>query len=131
MSHVLERLSKLTEPDEPNKSLRQLAQKAIFPIMNPKSSCKAGYDHLAAGKTTGEWFIADRAHLETSFRGVVPLLAFSLDKNLGMQNIFRALGFEDRCLSKAVKGVAVTENPVEFHPKYTGVLRTKTDFFIR
>jgi hypothetical protein len=69
--------------------------------------------------------------LEKSFRGRVPLLAFSIEHILQMERLLKALGLEARKLSKAAKGVPVTQGSVNLHQANMDSLRVKADFILR
>jgi hypothetical protein len=113
------------------KEVESLRLLKIFPIRRPETSAENSYDYVTGDQTDQAWFIADRVHLETNFRGVIPLLAFDVEKILSMDRLLQVLGFDDRKLSKAAKEIAVAEGPVQRHIEYTSLLRVKSVFIIR
>lgn len=108
-----------------------LLNRETFPIRLPQTTQEEQYDHLATGRSSSEWLIADRAHLNASFSPKIPLLAFEVEQILELQNLTQLLGLENRLLSKKVISIAVTEGTPKLHVKYTNTLRSKSDFIIR
>jgi hypothetical protein len=122
-------LKERLQPDDNPIELRQLSHKAVFPIRRWSRPSPTGYDDLVSCNV--DWFIADRKHFANSFIGMVPLLSFDIDSTIEIDTLLERLGLNNRKLSQAAKVNAVTEAPVELHPRYTNVLRKKADFFIR
>jgi hypothetical protein len=88
-------------PTEVSSSVRNLRSYRIFPIRIKGD--EQGFNDLGSGKSSENWFIADRHHLRDSFYGVVPLLAFNIDEIKEMEHLIQALGFEARKLSHVAK----------------------------
>ena len=107
-------------------SLSRLRQ-PIYPTRN--NELDRGYSELRYG--SWPWYIADRHHLNESFRGKVHLLAFTVEQILQMPRLLKALGWDARRLSKAAKSVPVTQGSVHLHQEYMASLRSKANFILR
>jgi hypothetical protein len=123
--HMEQFLQDGATPDD----LSALRDSKIFPIALTRQIGE--YDELEGQASSRDWFIADRQHLATSFMGVVPLLAFTVDEIRQMEKVLRAFGLERKLLSQVVKSVARTGGPVELNQKYTTTIRKKADFVLR
>jgi len=106
-----------------------LKEHRIFPVTNTVLAWT--FESLKSGLGNEIWFIADRHHLWKSFDGVVPLLAFGVDDIGRISPALRAMGLENRLLSKRVEDVTMVRGNSRLHPRYTASLRRKAKFIIR
>ncbi|KAK0612007.1 hypothetical protein B0T14DRAFT_339770, partial [Immersiella caudata] len=100
----------------------------IFPITSPSLSCT--FESLRSGLGNEIWFIADRHHLRESFEGVVSLLAFGVNDVARIAPGLRAMGLENRLLSKQVENVTKVKGSSGLHPRYTADLRRRARFIV-
>lgn len=77
---------------------KRLREAQIFPV-------KYATNEPVLRSTETDFAIADRAHLEESFRGKVALLNFDMEEVNKMRPLFSWLGIEDRLLSNGVKEI--------------------------
>jgi hypothetical protein len=105
--------------------LKPLQSKAIFPVVH--GSGNPGYDTLLSmhDKT---WFIADHANLIASFTGVIPLLAFSIQDLLAIEDLLGALRMEGRKISKKVTGQTRVVGRTKSDFRYTDKFQLKSPF---
>lgn len=133
MSRIFLEMEKFLQKDsralEPH--VARLRGQRIYPTRN--NELDRGYSQLQYGNpwSNYQWFIADRRHLNESFRGKVQLLAFSVEQIIQMPYLLRALGCDGRRLSKAAKSVPVTKGSVNLHQEYIASLRPKAHFILR
>lgn len=78
-----------------------------------------------------KWVIADRRDLLERFRGIVPILAFTVQEVGQISRLLKALGLENRKLSSFAKQRAVARGRVLFNSPYSNLLRAKARFIIR
>ncbi|KAJ4321823.1 hypothetical protein N0V84_005118 [Fusarium piperis] len=107
--------------------VRDLCQQCIFPI--EKAHTDGRFETLQKAEGNDIWFIADRPHLWKSFTGHIPLLAFSVDTIARLESMLDLLPpLRGRLLSANVKGVPLVQGSIQFHKKYTDILRSKVKF---
>ncbi|KAF4430289.1 putative Heterokaryon incompatibility protein, partial [Fusarium austroafricanum] len=88
-------------------------------------------DHLSTALGDSEWYIADRAHLEKSFHGKVPLLAVSCYRIHEFMPMIQALKLEGRLLSRIAKDKVLKKGEAKEHFAYTNSMRTRSDLILR
>ena len=79
----------------------------------------ADFDELKLALPTSEWYIADRPHLQASFRGKVPLLAISPSTIQDISSFIEVLKLENRLLSRVAKDRAFNKGNPEVHSART------------
>ncbi|KAK3360775.1 hypothetical protein B0T25DRAFT_133644 [Lasiosphaeria hispida] len=100
------------------------AELRVFPITNRAQSGR--FDYLATGLRDDIWFIMDRHYLHHSFKGVIPLLAFSVDNITQMGLTLNMMGVEDRLLlNQITETTSISGNTSRLNPRYTVKLRRK------
>jgi hypothetical protein len=123
-------MEKILQDDESETAFRALFWSAIFPVRNV--AAETGYNQLMRhDPLTPHWFIADRVHLEESFKGKVPLLAFTVEDVSRMTRLLRKLGVEGRKLTKAAKSIPTTQGNATPDRAYKESLLVKIDFILR
>ncbi|XTI91300.1 hypothetical protein V2W45_716603 [Cenococcum geophilum] len=123
--HSLSKVIKTMNPIRAHAAIRPLMSRPIFPIVY--SGRKDGFDVLACSSDP-RFFIGDRAHLASSFRGVVPLLAFTSEELSEMQDLLWILKVNSLQLSKIVHSETKPQGRVSVHYEYTRFLRARTPF---
>jgi hypothetical protein len=78
--------------------IRPLRNEVVFPVKTTRDAKLQRYDKLVS-PDGGTWFIADQAGFEDAFRGIAPLLAFSLAEITKLSPLFESLGLDSRRLS--------------------------------
>ncbi|KAF2269756.1 hypothetical protein CC78DRAFT_452837 [Lojkania enalia] len=123
IGQILMATSKYLELSSSDTSIQALVEAAIFPI----ASSKVGLDFASLSSATPVdiWFIADLTHLKASFEGLVPLLALGPEIVESIGPLIKALGLDERLLSRVAKGVSKTSGKVQLHPVYTETMREK------
>jgi hypothetical protein len=122
-------MEKFLQEDETESSFGLLRSNCIFPIRNIGTA--SGYTDLRRTEYPPNWFIADRVHLEESFRGRIPLLAFSVEDVSRMTRLLKKLGVEGRKLTKAARSIPTTRGAVSPDEVYKDSLLGKVDFILR
>jgi hypothetical protein len=126
---LLQEVEKYIKDDTPESSIRPLRHSNVFPIR--LSSSSSGFNYLSRGESLSEWFIADCTHLEKSFRGKIPMLAFSVGDTGRIKRLLRMTGVEHRKLSHAAQGNAETVGNSSHWQDYTNSLRLKVNSILR
>jgi hypothetical protein len=129
ITELLQEVEKYIKDDTPDSSIHPLRGSFIFPVR--LSSASSGFNFRARGNSPPEWFIADCTHLETSFRGKLPMLAFSVADTGRIKRLLRMTWAEDRKLSHAAKGNAETVGNSSLWQDYTDSLRGKVNSILR
>lgn len=106
-----------------------LREANVFPVWRLET--ELGYDRLAASRSPKDWFIADRAHLESSFRGRVDLLAFTPDEISKIPLVLKRLATAPRKLSKAAKSIPELDGSVVRNERLQHSWREKVEFIMR
>jgi hypothetical protein len=122
-------IDKYLQNDNPQKEVHCLRDSQIFPIRQTSSTMI--YDHFRKASSPKDWFIADRQHLEDSFRGKIPLLALSVDDVTKLKCLPKALNIEWRKLTNRAKVTAETEGSINIMEDYTTAFRAKVDYILR
>lgn len=126
---LLQEVEKFIQDDTPESSLRPLRQSYIFPVRH--ASASSGFNFLSRVDSLSEWFITDCTHLEKSFRGKVPMLAFSVGDIGRIKRLLQMIGAEHRKLSHAAQGNAETVGNSSHWQDYTNSLRGKVNSILR
>jgi hypothetical protein len=121
-------LEKLIKDDTPERVVSSLKGRFFLPIHQTNSS---QYVLLASASGAAKWYIPDRPYLEDSFRGKIPLLAFSASETTKMKRLLRLLHLDTRKLSNCVTGTARTEGTIVPFREWTDSLRAKADCILR
>lgn len=126
---LLQEVEKYIKDETPESSIRPLRDSNVFPIH--QSSASARFELSSPGDSLSEWFIADCTHLEESFRGKLPMLAFSVGDTGRIKRLLRMTGAENRKLSHAARGDAETVGNPRHWQDYTDTLRSKVNSILR
>jgi hypothetical protein len=122
--HGLNKVIKTMNPMRVHASIRPLMARPIFPIV---ISGHKDFDALARSSDS-HFYIGDRDHLTSSFRGVIPLLAFTSEELSEMQDLLRILEVNSLLLSKIVHSETKPQGRISVHYEYTRFLRARTPF---
>ena len=105
--------------------IRPLRNKAIFPARTTSQLKGPGiYDALVSPEDS-TWFIADQAGFDDAFRGIVPLLAFSLVEITKLGSLFQSLGLDSRRLSLATEENTFPVKPLTYSRRDTNFFRSR------
>lgn len=111
------------EPED----LYDLRERYMFPVS--VGSMDRGFEFLYSAGGHESWYIADRDHLHSAFRGRVPLLDFSVSQVESCLPLLKALGCNPRRLSTEVTARAVKTTPE--NREYASRLRRKARYIDR
>ena len=103
-------------------------QSFILPVHQNDSSQSLRLVSVTGGS---QWYIPDRNYLEESFRGEVPMLAFSATAVSKLKRLIRLLHLDTRKLSNCVNGTARTEGTIVPYREWTDSLRAKANLILR
>ena len=117
------------EQHENELCFNELREADVFPVW--RLGTEHGYDRLAATRSPRAWFIADRAHLESSFRGRVDLLAFTPDEISKIPLVLKRLAVGSRKLSKAARSIPELNGSVVRNERLENSWREKAEFIMR
>jgi hypothetical protein len=129
ITEIFLELDKYLQHDNPEEAVHSLRDAKIFPIR--QHAPMGEYDYLRKGISSNDWFIADRRHLEESFKGKIPLLALTINDIGEMKRLFKALNVEWRKLTNAAKAVPTIVGSSVINQEYTDLFRTKVDAILR
>jgi len=107
------------------KSLRPLTSHRMVPVINSQRA--SGFDYLAQTSDTSV-YIADRSELLESFRGIVPLLAFTREDLSEMQELFSIMRVKWLRLQEVVRSDTSPRGQINAHYDYTARLRARSDY---
>lgn len=110
-------------------SIGDLLQCQVFPLDEGSDSTR-GFDDLSRATADSEWYVADLPHLRSSFRGVVSLLAVTVDDLKRIPFLCDVLGLKDRYISKIAKGTPIVHGE-EIDSRLTDDFRSKYKFLDR
>ena len=112
LTDILTILTKLSETlsrsnaKKSSNAIKTLSNKAILPVKTSPESLE--YDSLRA-PTDSDWFIGDKPYLADSFKGKVPLLAFSQQQDLEMlRQLLKTFRVGEKELSTRVHTKTIT-----------------------
>ena len=108
-------------------SLQSLIPNEVWPIT--ESGEPESFEQLMS--LAKQWYIADTKPLQSSFTGLVPLLAFSTEDIAQMEGLLNGLEMDKKRLSLAVKSIPKTDGKVAMHGEYTSRLQSKYKFIAR
>lgn len=105
--------------------LKPLHHKAMFPVKDRLKNQE--YDTLLSMHDKS-WFIADEANVFESFKGVVPLLALSIQDLPAVEELFRVLRVDGRKMSKMVTGQTLAMGQTRSDFRSSDTFRSKIPF---
>ena len=108
-----------------SRALKSLDSKRILPVTQNQHI--SSYDRFVSTKDT-PWFIADRPHLQESFRGKVPLLAFSPDELEKMEGFIKGLFLNSRRLSEKTCCKTIPQGPLRYNRRLSDFVRVRAAF---
>ncbi|ORX95880.1 hypothetical protein BCR34DRAFT_187331 [Clohesyomyces aquaticus] len=121
-------LEKMIKDDTPEYEVASLRSRHVLPV---KTANGPGFQHLFSPMTGSQWYIPDRPQLEVSFRGKVPLLAFTTSEVSKLKRLVKLLHLETRKLSNCAVGTARTEGRTRPFQEWTNSLRAKASCILR
>jgi hypothetical protein len=130
LREIFLKVEEYLESDGSSNSFMALRQLKLFPICTGDED-PGTYGVLEWSDSAFEWFIADRVHLLESFKGLVPLLALSVEDIEKLPLSLRTLGVEKRRLTKSATSVPSTRGPTVPDPFHTQSFRAKAEFILR
>lgn len=107
-------------------AVKSMGSLAIFPVKGHLQR----KTHVLVSAETQTWFICDRAEYETSFEGIVPLLAFNTIEVEDMSSLLAAMNLDSRKLSKLCTRVTLPLGDIQCSARDTDFLRTRSTRFI-
>ncbi len=128
VSRLFRKISKALKdvtPLQATQLLQPLWKRAVFPV-TPVAESHANHRFLSLADES--WFIADRPSMRKSFRGKVPLLAFSASEVASLTDLLRGLRLNNRLLSQLVTDSTRPVGQVRIHWVWTSTLRMKRPF---
>lgn len=111
-------------PEKAQIAVRRLINHPMFPVI--KSQRSYGFDDLA--QVSAKIYIADRPYLADSFRGIVPLLAFSNEELTQIKDFLSLMNIKWPLLSKSVSSEVRPQGRISVHHSYTEYLRARVCF---
>ncbi|PSN64192.1 hypothetical protein BS50DRAFT_648118 [Corynespora cassiicola Philippines] len=127
LTHLSSSLKNIT-PIRAKILVKILLDHAIFPIgeaLHEKPCLKL------VSSRDDSWFIADQSNLERSFRGVVPLLQFPINKVWSLDSLFISMDLGSRKLSTLCTRNVFTSGERQFSAHDTEFLRFRSTLFIQ
>ena len=107
------------------RALQPLDSKRFLPVTRHQHT--PSYDRLVSTKDT-PWFIADRPHLQESFRGKVPLLAFSPNELERMEGFIKGLYLNTRRLSEKTSCKTIPQGTLRYNRRLSDFIRVRAAF---
>ncbi|KAF2475109.1 uncharacterized protein BDR25DRAFT_99983 [Lindgomyces ingoldianus] len=130
ITELFSELEKMIKDETPEYELGRLTPRAVLPVQDGYMVASSAF-RLVSPNAGSQWYIPDRPHLESSFRGKVPLLAFPASEVSKLKRLIKLLHLESRKLGNCVTGTARTEGRILPFREWTDSLRAKADCILR
>ena len=89
--------------DLDDKQIQRIKSASIFPVLDKEDDSLDVFCFSFRSVDDGDWYIPDRATLESAFRGKVDILSLPVKSVMMLRDIFEKLGCEDMFLSSAIE----------------------------